>query len=69
MSRESELDYLNRRAAEELDQAEACHDSSIAQIHREMAMAYAERIARLRGEMPLVTGSRNEMAQPATSMR
>ena len=45
MGNESEIDYLIRRTGEELDLADDCRDANVASIHRQMAVAYAERVA------------------------
>ena len=62
MVKESELDFLNRRAGEELDRADASRDASIAHIHRQLAMAYAERITKLRAETATIVEIRPRMA-------
>lgn len=66
MGKESEIDYLARRAGEELDVADSSRDASVAHIHRQMAVAYAERVAGLRAVMPVVIDIRSAMAQPST---
>ena len=69
MARESEIDYLVRRAGEELDLADNSRDAGVAHIHRQMAVAYAERVAGLRAVMPVVVDIRSAMPQPSTLMR
>lgn len=44
---ENEIDYLRRRAAEELAAAGACADPAAAQIHRSLAALYASKIDEL----------------------
>ena len=44
---ESDIEYLHRRAAEELRLAESTNDSDAAAIHGRMALLYADRIAAL----------------------
>lgn len=50
---ESEIEYLHRRAAEELRLAEAAEDSNAAAIHERMALLYADRIAALNADPEL----------------
>ena len=47
MTDESELDYLQRRAAEELDYADVAADPIAAEIHRRMGLLYAKKVAEL----------------------
>ena len=47
MDRETELDFLLRRATEEIENADLCSDPVAAQIHRRMAVLYANRVAAL----------------------
>ena len=42
--KEQDLDYLLRRANEEMDIAQACGDDIAAKIHREMAAMYTKRL-------------------------
>ena len=44
---ESDIEYLHRRAAEELRLAEETRDPTAAGIHERMALLYADRIAAL----------------------
>lgn len=44
---EEDLEYLNRRAAEELRLAQDKRDPTAAAIHQRMALLYADRIAAL----------------------
>ena len=44
---EEDLEYLNRRASEELRLAEEARDPTAAGIHGRMALLYADRIAAL----------------------
>ncbi len=44
---ESDIEFLDRRAAEELQQAEQASDLAAAAIHRRMAALYADRAASL----------------------
>ena len=48
---ESELEYLRRRTAEELETAERSDVIVAAEIHRRLAMLYASRIAEMRAEI------------------
>ena len=61
---ESEIDYARRRTAEELDWADGCSDSNAAQIHRRLAILYANRVAELRQLTPFEVAERIEMPQP-----
>jgi hypothetical protein len=45
---ESELEYLRRRTAEELDIAERSNVLVAAEVHRRLAMLYATRVAEMR---------------------
>ena len=42
---ESDLEYLRRRAAEELQRAKDCKDRKVASVHRRLAELYADRAA------------------------
>lgn len=42
---ESDIEFLGRRAAEELQHAERASDMAAAAIHRRMATLYADRLA------------------------
>ena len=44
---ENEIDYLHRRAAEELAAADECADPAAAQIHRSLAALYSSKIDEL----------------------
>lgn len=52
MTQESEIEFFERRAVAELDQADFSRDEKIAGIHRQLAMAYARRVAELGGLPP-----------------
>jgi hypothetical protein len=45
---ETELEYLRRRTAEELDIADHSHVGVAAEAHRRLAMLYASRVAEMR---------------------
>ena len=45
---ESELEYLRRRTAEELDIADRTPVAVAAEVHRRLAMLYASRVAEMR---------------------
>jgi hypothetical protein len=45
---ETELEYLRRRTAEELDIADRSPVAVAAEVHRRLAMLYASRIAEMR---------------------
>jgi len=45
---ETELEYLRRRTAEELDIADHSHVAVAAEVHRRLAMLYASRVAEMR---------------------
>lgn len=51
MSKESELEFLLRRATEEVEIADLSRDPVAARIHREMALIYARKVAEY-GERP-----------------
>ena len=61
---ESEIDYARRRTAEELDRADGCSDPNAAQIHRRLAILYANMVAELRHLTPFEVAERIEMPQP-----
>ena len=61
---ESEIDYARRRTAEELDRADSCSDPNAAQIHRRLAILYANMVAELRHLTPFEVAERIEMPQP-----
>ncbi len=63
---EKELDYLLRRAAEELECAEASSDTIAAQVHRQMAVLYANQIAELRQLTELEIAGQSALPQPQT---
>ena len=50
---ESELEFLRRRTAEELDIADRSPVLVAAEVHRRLAMLYATRVAELRQAPPL----------------
>lgn len=50
---ESEIDYARRRTAEELDRAERSSDPNAANIHRRLAVLYANMVAELHHLTPL----------------
>lgn len=58
---ESEIDYARRRTAEELDRAERCSDPSAAQIHRRLAILYANMVAELKQLTPLEIAEQADM--------
>ena len=43
----SDIEYLQSRAEEELDRADACQDQAVEQVHRRMAMLYAAEVRKL----------------------
>ena len=45
---ETELEYLRRRTAEELDIADHSHVAVAAEVHRRLALLYASRVAEMR---------------------
>ena len=51
--KEDELTFVRRRAAEEIIRAEHSADARIADVHRRMAIAYANRDAELSNGMRL----------------
>lgn len=61
---ESEIDYARRRTAEELDRADHCSDPNAAQIHRRLAVLYANMVAELHHLTPVEVAERIEMPQP-----
>lgn len=61
---ESEIDYARRRTAEELDRSDRCSDPNAAQIHRRLAILYANMVAELRHLTPFEVAERIEMPQP-----
>lgn len=67
MTKESELDFLLRRAAQELDYADLCRDPAVAAIHREMALMYAKRIADCGKRSPRASGTSPPPAMPQSS--
>jgi hypothetical protein len=69
MFQESELDFLCRRATEELDRADAARDPRVAIVHREMATLYAEKVAALRGTMTLKVEQLAPVPQPSIMVR
>ena len=58
---ESEIDYARRRTAEELDRAERCSDPSAAQIHRRLAILYANMVAELKQLTPMEIAEQADM--------
>ena len=69
MEEETEIDYLARRAQAELALAETARDATAAHVHRQMAVAYAQRVADLRSVTTPVIEIRGPMPQPSTLMR
>lgn len=63
---ENDIDYLRRRAAEELERAELSNDSAVSQIHGQMAILYANKVAELRHLTPLEIVEQVAMPQPST---
>lgn len=61
---ESEIDYARRRTAEELDRADRCSDPNVAQVHRRLAILYANMVAELRHLTPFEAAEQMEMPQP-----
>lgn len=61
---ESEINYARRRTAEELDRADRCSDPNAAQIHRRLAILYANMVAELGQLTPFEVAERIEMPQP-----
>lgn len=45
--RETELDYVRRRASEETQKAHESWDGDIAAVHKELAIAYIRRVCEL----------------------
>ena len=60
---ESELEYLRRRTAEELDIADRSPLLVAADVHRRLAMLYASRVAELRGT-PLIAIAKQDGVEP-----
>jgi hypothetical protein len=60
---ESELEYLRRRTAEELDIAESSNVLVAADAHRRLAMLYASRVAEMR-QVPHVEVVEPEIVEP-----
>ena len=60
---ESELEYLRRRTAEELDIADRSPVLVAADVHRRLAMLYASRIAELR-DVPDLELVEPELVEP-----
>ena len=75
---ETEIDYARRRTAEELDRADRCSDPDAAQVHRRLAVLYANMVAELHQltpceiaeqmDMPRATRREIPMPQRLTSM-
>lgn len=61
---ESEIDYARRRTAEELDRSDSCSDPNAAQVHRRLAVLYANMVAELRHLTPFEASEQAEMPQP-----
>ena len=61
---ESEIDYARRRTAEELDRADRCSDPNAAQVHRRLAILYANMVAEMRQLTPSEVDEQLEMPQP-----
>ncbi len=64
---ETEIDYLVRRAAEELEYGERSDDPIAANIHRRMAFLYGEKIVELRHPTSAEIVEHMAMPQPSTS--
>ena len=60
---ESEIDYARRRTAEELDRSDSCSDPNAAQVHRRLAILYANMVAELRQLTPFEIAERTDMPQ------
>lgn len=45
---ETELEFLRRRTTEELEIAEGCPIAAAAEVHRRLALLYAQRVAEMR---------------------
>ena len=58
---ESEIDYARRRTAEELDRADRCSDPNAAQVHRRLAILYANMVAELHHLTPLERAEQRDM--------
>ena len=50
---ETEIDYARRRTAEELDRADRCSDPNAANVHRRLAVLYANMVAELKHLTPI----------------
>jgi hypothetical protein len=66
---ESELEYLRRRTAEELDIADHSHVAVAAEVHRRLAMLYASRVAEMRSSPWPEVAEPMVMPQPSVMMR
>lgn len=64
---ESEIDYARRRTAEELDRADRCADPNAANVHRRLAVLYANMVAELHHLTPLEAAEQRDM--PRVSQR
>ena len=67
MTKESDLDFLLRRAAQEDRSADLCRDPAVAAIHREMALMYAKRIADCGKSSPRASGTAPPLTLPQSS--
>ncbi len=45
---ETELEFLRRRTTEELEIADGCAIAAAAEVHRRLALLYAQRVAQMR---------------------
>jgi len=60
---ESDIDYARRRTAEELDRSERCSNPYAAQVHRRLAVLYANMVAELHQLTPLELAEQADMPQ------
>ena len=67
MTKESDRDFLLRRAAQEDRSADLCRDPAVAAIHREMALMYAKRITDCGKNSPRASKSSPPPATPQSS--
>jgi hypothetical protein len=67
--RENEVDFFRRRAAEENDRADRSVDGVAADIHRRMAIAYANRAAEIENSRALNLVQPPMADQDSTSSR
>lgn len=72
---ETEIEYARRRTAEELDRADRSSDPNAAQVHRRLAVLYANMVAELHHltpfeiaeQMDMPRAARREMPMPQPS--